>query len=288
MKKLSICLDVTVTVFAALFSALALHTFVEPANFAPSGVDGISMMAQKLFGINMGYISLAINIPLLLLAWFSISHKYVLYTTLFTVISSLSMILMETFGMPQYVADGETWIAVFASGILLGMRTALMIRIGASSGGVDIVSSVIQKKKPYLNIESLISAFCYAIIGLSFFVYWNIESILMSVVQMLVFNVAMNHILKSTRKAVEVRIITEHPEEFKNDILNEMKHGATILECRGMYTGSKKTMIITLINIRQMNDLIKLSRRYPDSFMYYGEANGVWGNFRWRRSDEVK
>lgn len=280
--------DILLITVAAFLSAVALYTFVNPANFAPSGVDGISMMVQKLTNINMGYISLAINIPLLILAWFFISKKYVIYTSLYTVISSVAMIVMEQINMYQYITENHVWISVFASGIMMGARSAVMIRIGGSTGGVEIIASIVQKKKPYMNIETLISVFCYITIGISFFVYGNIESIIMSVVQTLIFNLAMNSAMKSTRNAVEVRIITDSPEQFKEDILLNLKHGATVIDCHGMFTGDEKAMIVTIINIHQMNELIKLSRKYDSTFVYFSEVSGVWGNFRWNKSDVVK
>ena len=288
MKMTQMISDLFITLIAACLSAVGLHCFVNPANFAPSGVDGIAMMLQKLLDINIGYISLAINIPLLIIAWFFISKKYVVYTTIFTVVSSVMMITMERMGAYQYVSEMNAWIAVFASGVMLGLRTALMIKLGASSGGVDIVASIVQQKRPYLNIESLISVFCYVIIGVSFFVYGNLESVIMSVAQMMIFNVAMNNVLKTTRNAVEVRIVTEDPESFKEDILLNLKHGATVIDGKGMFTGDDKKTIITIINLHQMNDLIKLSRKHPNSFIYFSEVNGVWGNFRWNKSDAVK
>lgn len=287
-NKLRYVTDVLLVIVAATLSAVGLYTFVNPANFAPSGIDGISMMVQKLTGLNMGYVSLAINVPLLIVAWFFISKKYVVYTSLFTVISSVAMIVMEKINMYEYVTENHVWIAVFASGIMLGVRTAIMIRIGGSTGGVDIIACIVQKKKPYMNIETLISIFCYVTIGISFFVYQNIESIIMSVIQTLIFNLAMNSVLKPTRNAVEVRIITNNPQQFKDDILLNLKHGATVIDCHGMYTGEEKAMIITIINIHQMDDLIKLSRKYDSSFVYFSDVSGVWGNFRWNKSDIVK
>ena len=198
------------------------------------------------------------------------------------------MIVMEKVNMYEYITENHVWIAVFASGIMLGVRTAIMIRIGGSTGGVDIIACIVQKKKPYMNIETLISIFCYVTIGISFFVYQNIESVIMSVVQMLVFNLAMNSVLKPTRNAVEVRIITSNPEQFKEDILVNLKHGATVVDCHGMYTGEDKAMIITIINIHQMDELIKLSRKYDSTFVYFSDVSGVWGNFRWNKSDAVK
>ncbi|MBQ2934238.1 MAG: YitT family protein [Clostridia bacterium] len=288
MKKIQTVIDLFLIVIASALSAIGLYVFVNPANFAPSGIDGVSMMLQKITDINMGYISLAINIPLLIMAWFFISKKYVIYTTIITIISSGLLILMEKLNFYQYTSVNNTWIAVLASGIILGARTALMIKIGGSSGGVDIVASVVQQKRPYLNIESLISVFCYVIIGISFFVYGNLESVIMSIAQMLIFNFAMNYILKTTRNAVEARIITDNPEEFKDDIINNLKHGATIIDGTGMFTGESRKTIVTIINIRQMNDLIKLSRNHPNSFIYFSEVNGVWGNFRWNKSDVAK
>ena len=246
------------------------------------------MMLQKLLGINIGYISLAINIPLLAVAWFFISRKYVIYTTAFTVVSSVLMIVMENLEVYRYISEGNSWIPVFVSGIMLGVRTALMIRIGGSSGGVDIVASIIQQQRPYLNIESLITGFCYIIIGVSFFVYGNLESVIMSVAQMLIFSMAMNGILKTTRNAVEARIITDDPDAFKEDILLNLKHGATVIDCEGMFTGDRKKTVVTIINLRQMNDLIKLSRKHPNSFIYFSEVNGVFGNFRWNKTDIAK
>lgn len=287
-NKFKYIIDVLLIIVAATLSSVALYTFVNPANFAPSGVDGISMMVQKLTGLNMGYVSLAINIPLLVVAWFFISKKYVVYTSLFTVVSSVAMIVMEKINMYEYITENHVWISVFASGIMLGVRTAIMIRIGGSTGGVDIIACIVQKKKPYMNIETLISIFCYVTIGISFFVYQNIESVIMSVVQTLIFNLAMNSVLKPTRNAVEVRIITNDPEQFKEDILINLKHGATVIDCHGMYTGEEKAMIITIINIHQMDELIKLSRKYDSSFVYFSDVSGVWGNFRWNKSDIVK
>ena len=288
MKKTRIAVDVLLILIAGLLSGIGLHTFVDPANFASSGVEGIAVMVQKLTGVNVGIVTFVINMPLLIVAWFFINKKYVVYTMLYSVFSSAAIILMEQLNMYQYVTENNAWISVFASGIILGARTAIMIKVGGSSGGVDIAASMIQKRRPYLNIETLIAVFCYVTIGASFFVYWNLESVIMSVVQMLIFNIAISYVLRPSRRAVEVRIITDNPEEFKEYILTHLKHGATVIPCQGMFTSKEKTMIVTIINIHQMNDLIKLSRKYPNSFIYFDDVTGVWGNFRWSKHDLVK
>lgn len=287
MSKSRRFFDIFIILAASCLSAVGLHMFVNPAGFAPSGVDGIATMLQSLFGINMGYTSLLFNIPLLIIAWFLLNKKYVVYTLTYTVASSLLLILAERIDLYQYVTQTNTWIAVVTSGFLLGLRTGLMIKHGGSSGGIDIVACIIQKKRPYFNVETLISIISYMIIGLSFFVYGNLESILMSVTQTVVFNITMNTVLKPTRNAIEVKIVTNNADELKEDILHDLKHGATVVKCRGMYTDDDRDMVITLINIRQLNELMQISRKYPNTFIYYVNVNGVWGNFRWNKFDAV-
>ena len=105
---------------------------------------------------------------------------------------------------------------------------------------------------------------------------------------MLIFNFAMHYMLKTTRNAVETHIITDDPDAFREDIINNLKHGATVIDCKGMFTGDDKKTIVTIINIIQMDDLIKISKKHPNSFICFSEVNGVWGNFRWNKTDEVK
>ena len=279
--------DLLVIIAASMLSAIGLHMFVNPAGFATSGVDGNATMLQSTLGINMGYTSLLFNVPLLIGAWFLLNKKYVVYTLLYTLMSSLMLILAETVELYQYVTNTNTWIAVVTSGFLLGLRTGLLLTHGGSSGGIDIIACIIQKKRPYFNVETLISVISYTIIGFSFFVYGNLESILMAISQTVVFNITMNAVLKPTRNAVEVKIITNDAEALKSDILHELKHGATVLRCQGMYTGGERDMIVTVINIRQLNELMQISKKYPNTFIYYDTVNGVWGNFRWNKFDAV-
>lgn len=109
--------------------------------------------------------------------------------------------------------------------------------------------------------------------------YGNVESVIMSILHMMVFNVAMSSVMKSTRNAVKVTIITADPYNLKMDILNELKHGATIIPCKGMYTDENGSMVMSVINIHQMNDLLRISQKHPDTFIFYNDINGVWGGF---------
>lgn len=276
------------TVLASVISALGLYVFVYPSAFAPSGVDGIATMLQQLTGWNAGYFTVIINLPLLIAAWFLLKRKYVVYTVVFTALSSALLVLLETVEFYQYQGTYERLVAAIISGILLGARTGIMLKIGASSGGIDVVACMVQKKFPYRNIENIISLICYVIMGVSYFVYNDLNCILLAVIQMLIFEKTTGKFLKDNRNAMEFKIITKNPKEIKEEILFNLKHGATVVESKGMFTEDGSAIVFTVVNNRQIPDFLNLMKKHPDTFVYYVEVAGVQGNFRWGKYDIAK
>ena len=273
---------------ACLMGAFGMHVFVYPSGFAPMGIDGIATMLQEITHVNAGIYTIALNIPLFILAWIILKKRYVIYTIVFIVITSLLLIVLEKIQMWQYITQTDKLIAALFSGIMLGVRTGVMIKIGGSAGGADIIACCVQAKKPYGNVERLISLICYAIMGLSYFVYQDMNCILLSVVQLIVFERVMAGVLSPTRNVTEVKIITKSPELLKEDIIFNLKHGATVVESRGMYTDGESSIVYSVINNRQLPEFMKIIKKYPDTFVYYSDVKGVYGNFRWKKDDIAK
>ena len=276
------------TVIAAFVSAMALHVFVYPANFVPLGVEAVVAMLYALFpSINAGYFNLLLNLPLIIFAIVKLHKKYVVFTVFFTVLSSLFLIFFEAASFPQYLEDERLLAAIFA-GIMLGIRTGLMLRIGSSSGGVDIIAVIFQKKFPQVNIERIITAICLVLIGASYFVYKDFNCILLGIVQMFISEKATTFILKDTRKAVNVEIITKCPERVREDIVINLRHSATVTKGQGLYSGDDYYTVVSILNLYQMADLINIIKRYKDTFVFYTEVQGVFGNFRRYKDEAVK
>ncbi len=290
MTKKSVLREITniaLTLIASALSAFGLHIFVYPAGFAPSGVEGLATMLQHTTDINAGIYSLIFNLPLLIVAWFILKKRYVIYTLVFTIVSSGLIMLLEAVDFYSYVTEADRLIPAIFSGMILGVRTGTMLKLGASTGGIDIVAGMIQKKKPHLNIERVISVLCYLTILLSYFVYRDITAILLSFVQMFIFDKFAGYILKDRRNAVEVKIVTKNPDAIRDEIIYNLKHGATVLDGHGMYTDGESHVILMVINIRQIPEFLEIIKKHPGTFAYYGEVMGVKGNFRWRRDDDA-
>ncbi len=283
-------INIALIVVAAILHALGLWIFVYPAKFASLGVDGISTMLYQMTGVNAGYYSMLINGALLVAAWFVLNKRYVIYTVVFILISSLSLIVCEEISLYQY-GDGEGTSRLLASvfsGVILGLRTGVMLMIGGCAGGADIIAGMIQVKKPHLKVEKVITIICYIIIALSYFLYRDMDSILFAVIHAFVFERGVAWVLQDQRNAVKFEIITPDVEALREDILHTLKHGATVMPCKGMFTDESSNVIVSVVNQRQIPEFLKIVKKYPNTFVYYTNVAGVNGNFRWRKDDEAK
>lgn len=272
---------------AVIVSFTSLWIFVLPAQFAPSGIDGVSMILNVLTGVNPGWFKLIINVPLMVLALIFLKPRYVIYVIVFTLIDSLGLIVLENVEFYQYpVAElglAGRIMASLASGVALGVCTGIMIKIGCSTGGVDIVACLVVQKKPHIKIEKIISFICYGIIFCSFFVYWDVNSVLLSFIQIVVFEVTSSLILKTSRYAVEVKIVTKEPDKIRDEIINNLNHSATVVESTGMYTNDKNYVVMTVINSLDIHKFMEVMKQHPETFIYFSDGVRVQGDFHYNR-----
>ncbi|MBR2310727.1 MAG: YitT family protein [Oscillospiraceae bacterium] len=281
---------------AATLSFVPLHVFVLPSDFSPSGVDGISTILYELTGLNVGWFKLMINLPLIVAAWVHLKRKYVIYVTFFTLLESLGVILLDSVGFFTFVPAGldaadalcYRLISALCSGVSIGCCTGIMLKLGASTGGVDIAAALIGKKIPNYPIERWISIICYCVIGISYFVYWDLTSILLSVIQIFVFEWTAAALLKKDRYAQEVKIITKNPEAIREEILYRFGHSATILDAKGMYSGENCYLVISVINSRDIFAFMNLMKRHEDTFVYFTDGVKVQGAFHFGDQDSKR
>ena len=272
-------------IIAAVISALGLHVFVYPSDFAPSGVDGISTILQEITGLNAGIFNFAINLPLLIAAWFILNKRYVIYTVCYTALTSALLILLAQINMYQYVTETDLILPAIFGGIAQGL-TGIMLRVGGSAGGVDVAACMIQTRMPHKNVEKIIAFLSYAVVLVSYFVYWNLNSILLSIVEIFVCEKVTASILRTSRNAVEFKIVTDDPNGIFDEILYKLKKTATAVDGMGVFSQNDKTVILCVVSYRQIPQLLDIVDAHPGSFAYYSDVMGVRGKFDRHHSDE--
>ena len=267
-------------ILAGVVRAIGIYSFIVPNNFAPGGVTGIaSMLENKLPGNpNAGYFLLAINIPLIIVAFIFIGKKFAIISGISILLSSALMVLFEKVGFPTFPFETDKILPAIAGGIIGGAGIAIMLKLGGSSGGTDVIATIIQKKYSATNVTWFIFMLDSSVVVVSFFVYGNdIVPFLLSFVEMFASSKVAETILQGFKSALKFEIITNHPEELSQEIFSKLKRGVTMITAKGMYTGEERAMLICVLRKRQLSQFREVLKKYPDTFAYISGTSEVVG-----------
>lgn len=278
---------------AAILLAFVYHLFIVKNNFAPAGLNGIATMIQYKTGFSIGYMSLIINIPLCILAFFLVNKNFAKRTLVFCVTYSVGYIILQNIGLTsfQYNANGhDTIYPVILSGIISGFVYGICFRHNASTGGTDIISKYISKTKPEFNFFKITFLLNAVVACVSFFVYaqpndnsgytYDYKPVCLCLIYCFISTFVGDFIIKGTKKAHQFTIITIHPDEITNDINKNLKHSVTKVTALGSYTNTEKTILICIVNRHQITDLKEILSKYPDTFSFSEIISEVYGNFK--------
>ena len=284
--KAKMVLDYLIVTVIAVLGALNFQVFVFPNNFAPSGLNGILTIIRHVFGINFGMLYLFLNIPLLIAAFYVLrSKKYAIATFIYVVVFSVSSILLRNLDLSKLMFSGgdggERIMAAVAAGVFSGFNYSVAIRLGGCTGGLDIVAALVIHKKPSINLVWLVFGINVGVATLSFFAYgMDYAPVILCIIYSFVTSRIGDLILKGARTAAKFEIITSNPEELSQALMSQLHHGCTVLPARGMYSHTDKSLLICVVNRRQIADFEKVLRNFEDTFVVVTPVTRTYGNFK--------
>ena len=269
----------------ALLSALSYQIFIFSNRFAPAGINGICTMIQHIFGINLGYLSLIINIPLAIWTYFKVGRSMAARTMLYVAAFSIFLIVLEKIDLSAFAyetANGTSKImGPLIAGLINGTVYAMLVRTSATSGGTDYIAAIIHKDRPDLNFFYIVFALNVCVALMSYFVYdYQIEPVILCIMYSFMSSNTSDRMMKSGRSAVRCEIITEYPEELSSAIINRLHHSATLIPGRGMYLNKEVSMLFCIVNNSQVSKLAAICRQYPNTFAIIDPVSEVMGNFK--------
>ena len=269
----------------ALLNATSYQLFIFSNRFAPAGLNGICTMIQHIFGINVGYLSLMINFPLAIWTYFKVGRSMAVRSMLYVVAFSLSLIVLERVDLSAFAyetANGTSKIlGPLVAGLINGVVYSTLVKTSGSSGGTDFIAAIIHKDRPELNFFYIVFSINVLVAFASYFVYdYQIEPVILCIMYSFMSSTVSDKMRKSGRSAVRCEIITDHPEELSAAIIHQLRHSATLIPAKGMYSGRETNILICIINKTQLPALSNLIQGYPHTFAVLSSANEVLGNFK--------
>lgn len=277
----------------AILLAFNYQLFIVKNGFAPAGLNGIATMIQYKTGFSIGYMSLIINIPLCVLAYFLVDKQFAKRSLCFCLIYSFSFLYLQKIGLEafQYDAKGhDTVFPVILSGVISGFVYGICMRNNASTGGTDIVSKYISKKKPHMNFFWVTFALNTIVAIASFFVYaepdiqgtlvYDYKPVCLCILYCFISSFLGSYIIKGTKTACKFTVITTHADEITKEIRETLKHGSTEISAIGSFSHENKTVLICVVNKHQIFEFNSILKKYDNTFAFSETVNETMGNFK--------
>ena len=284
--------EYSVTTLLAVIMAFNYILFIVPNSFAPAGLSGIATMVQYKLGFSIGWMTLIINIPLCVFAFFLVDKEYACKTFVFCIVYSGIYLLLQHLNLKRFEYDAggvDTIYPCLIAGIINGVLYGVCFRINSSSGGTDIIAKFVSKKKPQLNFFWITLGINIAVAIASFFVYaervngeftYNYRPVALCMLYCFTTSLIGNLMLKGSKTAYKFVVITPHAEAIEKEIMEKLHRSATRLKGSGAYSNMEKEVLLCVVGKHQVMDFQNVLKDYPDTFSFMETVNQTIGNFK--------
>ena len=282
-RMLSLCLLVS----GNILYALAVKCFLLPAGLISSGTTGIALAVNHLFGIPLSLFILGFNIAMLALGWAVLGRKFALTTVFSSLFYPVALEALNRMLGEVHITQ-EILLNVLFAGLGLGLSLGLVMRGGASTGGMDIPPLVLKK---LLHIPVPVSLCLFdLLILLSQLPFHTVEDLLYGLILLMVTSFSLNKVLLLGTSRTEVKIVSQKAELIRDAILTKLDRGVTMLQGRGGYLHAPTEVILSIISNHELPKIEQLARGIdPDCFMIVSRVTEVWGRgFSYNKQYEQK
>ena len=258
---------------AILAASFAFLTY--PNNIVSGGLTGVSQIINLLTGLPVGVMVIVLNVPLFIVAWRKLGIRFVIFSFLGTVLSS---VFIDLFSMAELVLTNDTLLASVYGGLTKGLGVGLIYHVGATTGGSDIVSRLLRRKYSYINFGT-ISLCIDAVVVVAFaIIFKRFDSAMYTIITMFVSSRVVNLILYGLSTSGVCHIVTTKPKLIAQEITGTLGRSATILRGEGAYSGTERFVVLCVVKRQQIPELKKIVAAWDEqAFVIVSESHEVFG-----------
>ena len=258
----------------ALYS-LAVALFLEPAGLITGGATGIALAFGRLTGLSVSGFLFLFNMSMLVWGWAVLGRKFALNTLASSVLSPAFLALFERL-LDGRVLTEDIFLCTIFSGLGIGVALGMVIRAGASTGGMDIPPLVLNK---YFHIPVSASMLVFDMLILCLQAAFSpLQQCLYGIVMVIVYTVVLDKVLIFGTTRTEVKIISQHADDIREAIFIQLDRGVTVLHGEGGYSHEPEQVLLSIVSNRQLPKLEKLAHAIdPTCFMIVSHVTEVSG-----------
>mgnify|MGYP000781055893 FL=1 len=262
-------------IFGNALYSLAVALFLEPAGLITGGATGIALAIGRLTGLSVSGLLFFINLAMLVWGWVVLGRAFALNTLASSVLSPAFLALFEGMANGRVLTEDIFLCTVFA-GLGIGVSLGIVIRSGASTGGLDIPPLVLNKWFK-LPVSATMLAFDIMVLLMQA-VFSPMPQVLYGIVMVLIHTIVMDKMLMMGASRTEVKIISAKSDEICAAIFAQLDRGVTILHGEGGYLREPESVLLSVVSNRQLPRLEKLAHAIdPTCFMIVSHVTEVSG-----------
>ena len=255
--------------------ALAVAMFILPNDLITGGTTGIALFLNTTLNIPVTLFVSIFNICMFLLGWKILGKKFALTTLISSFYYPFILGILENI-FKNEIMSNDTLLCVIFAGIMIGVAIGLVIRCGASTGGMDIPPLILNKK---LGIPISISMYSFDFfILLGQMLIRKREMVFYGILLVLIYTIVLDKVLVIGKSQIQVKIISSKFEQINNMIINKLDRGSTLIHGETGFMHNKYPMVLTVVNNRELTLLNNYVYQIDsDAFMIINKVNEVRG-----------
>ena len=276
-------------VLGTFIMSIGYVVFVSPLKLAPGGVYGIAIILHHLFNFPIGLSGICLDIPLLIIGTLWLGPKFGAKTIVGVITLPAFISLWEKIygyaplialpGDPMTPDPAANFIVALCGGVIIGVGLGLIFKTRATSGGSDIIAMIIGKYLKHIPLGTLLIIVDSTIVlaALAAFKDWTIP--LYSWLIIYVTGIVMDKVIAGFHSNKVVLIVSDHYEEIRQHIFDELDRGGTYIHGEGLYNNDEKKIIFTSISRKQLPILVHFVHAIdPKAFVSILDASETLGD----------
>ena len=260
-----------------LILAFGLCAFVTPVGLISGGASGIGIAVKSITGINISYTVYVINFIMFVIGFIFLGKKFAFGTLLSTFLYPTFIALFER--IPQLAnITNDILLSALYGGLCIGLGLGLVLRVGASTGGMDIPPLLVNKKTG-ISVAWLINIFDCGILLLQvIFCPITIETVLYGITVVIITTIVVDKVIILGETKIQVLVISPKWQEIRKIIFDDINRGCTLLNVTTGYYQDKQLAVMAVVSKRELhllNDMIL--EIDPTAFIISNETHSVKG-----------
>ena len=256
-------------------NAFAVAFFILPNDLSMGGGTGISLIVNHFFNIPISAFVLIFNIIMFLIGAAFLGKKFAVTTAISTFYYPFILAVFQKI-IGSYSVTDDIFLNTFFAGLLMGLSLGIVVRAGASTGGMDRPPLVVNK---YFGVPVSAAMYVFGLIILAVqFTFKDAEKILYGIVLIMINSLVLDKMIVLGKQRVELQIISEKSEEIKRAIIEKVGRGVTMIYGETGYMGEKCDIVLTVVSNRQLLKTERIVKSIdPGSFVIINSVKEVAG-----------